>query len=799
MGSKQSLDLLNALIPQMPQHTFLLDLDKNVLCTSLLQKISFGLPITQKEIQLKLDALPFFTTYPELLKLWEDHIEGVYGSKIPTHVELLCWDLNKNLLMQQYTLIPVIEDQKMSGIYCTAHFNQEHLKTSDLYESSFKTILTSLPGHVYWKDKEGRYLGCNSQQAADLNLNSVDEIIGKTDYDFSPKEQADQFHSIDQKVMLEGKEIEAEEQITIKGQPVIVLTRKIPLFTRDGIVIGVLGISFDISDRKTQEQELQDAKNRAEIANIAKTEFLNNMRHDIRTPLSGIVGFSEILKIESNELRIKEYADNLIASSHALLSLMDEVLEAVRVSAGEIPLIKKTFNLYETIEHVINLYLAKAHEKHLNLILELDEQLPQFVLGDKIRFHRIALELVGNALNFTDVGHVTVNVTLARETERHFIIQLKVSDSGIGIPKSRQDEIYIQFKRLTPSYQGTYKGAGLGLYVVKQFIDELNGEISVESEARDGTVFTCVIPLQKPLLSVSSDTNHNSTIEIEKKFMSPITHKHDTLPSNINNTTQSKILVVEDNVIAQTVAKTLLNAMSCSVELAPDGATAIDLFEKNQFDLIFMDIGLGEGMDGYEVTHYIRTKSNTSHHIPIIALTAHGGMESKQRCIEAGMDAVLTKPLTQAHAIDILKSFIPARKTVKSAETTKNRLDLPDDDEELFQLNQFPLLDEQEALKNCGTHEMLIELLTLMSSDLLSDLEQLNHAFTQQDYPQVEKIAHKIKGGAVYVGTIRMKYACQYVERYWKSEQRELFDALYHQAVITIQETYRFIKEWLQK
>ena len=211
--------------------------------------------------------------------------------------------------------------------------------------------------------------------------------------------------------------------------------------------------------------------------------------------------------------------------------------------------------------------------------------------------------------------------------------------------------------------------------------------------------------------------------------------------------------MVEDNFIAQTVAKTLLSSMDCRVDVASNGIDAITLYEKNNYDLIFMDIGLGEGMDGYEVTHHIRSKSDTSKHIPIIALTAHGGDESKQRCIEAGMDAVLTKPLTQAHAIDILKTFIPARHEQPLLSQSKVRKDLPDSDEEMFQLSQFAIFNSEEALKNCGTNEMLVEMLRLITQELPTDLELMKNAFVAGDYPLVEKTAHKIKGGAVYVGT----------------------------------------------
>lgn len=655
-----------------------------------------------------------------------------------------------------------------------------------------KFILHHTVGNLYWKDKTGRYLGANQAFISLAGLTHYDEIIGKTDRELFSSVMSNEklmlLEETDYRIVHSGiGESLKEEGIDANGKPAFYMTRKIPLRNDKGEIIGLMGTSLDIT------KEMQ--------ADIARAEFLANMRHDIRTPLSGIVGFSELLKSESNEPRIKEYADNLIASSHALLDLMEEVLEAVSVGSGEIPMLRRKFNLTQTIEQVVALYQARAHEKRVNLSLSFDNTLPRFVIGDKIRLHRIALELIGNALNFTDRGHVCVNVVLAKKENRELIIKMTVADSGMGIPKEKQQEIYLQFKRLTPSYQGIYKGAGLGLYVVKQFIDELGGEIYVDSEPRKGCVFTCLIPMQAPLLDDASGVDSSDDLKLETSYIFPLKNK--IIASTQNKTTERKaknrILVVEDNFIAQTVAKTLLSGMDCQVDVASCGADALTYYEQNNYDLIFMDLGLGEGMDGYEVTRHIRSKDDTTRHIPIIALTAHGGDEGKQRCLEAGMDAVITKPLTQAHALDFLKSFVPGRHEKPGAEFPKARKDLPDRDEEMFQLNQFPILDNDEALKNGITEAMFKELLTLMTKELPTDLVNMKKAFTDMDYPLVEKIAHKIKSGAVYVGTIRMKYACQYVERYWKTGQRELFKALYHQAVSIIEETIPHIDSWLQK
>ena len=395
---------------------------------------------------------------------------------------------------------------------------------------------------------------------------------------------------------------------------------------------------------------------------------------------------------------------------------------------------------------------------------------------------------------------MSVQVTLAKKEERQLIIKLTVTDTGMGIPKDKQQEIYLQFKRLTPSYQGIYKGAGLGLFVVKQFIDEMNGEIYVNSEPHKGTCFTCLIPLQEPLLDDDSGVDNDADGLIEKKWLTPLSQfPSPPITNELSHHSLTPILVVEDNGIAQMAAKSLLSAMSCQIDIAASGMDALVLCKTKSYDLIFMDIGLGDGLDGYDVTRHLRTME-CSANTPIIALTAHGGDENKQRCIEAGMNAVLTKPLTQAHAADMLATFIPARHVTLSVEKKPNHRDLPDNNAELFQLGQFALLDEEHALKNCGDKDMMIELLTmLIHQEMPNDLIAMKQAFSNKEYVTVEKLMHKIKGGAVYVGTTRMKYACQYVERYWKTGESELFEALYHQAIAVIDETFLYIKAWLDK
>ncbi|CDZ78022.1 Aerobic respiration control sensor protein ArcB [Legionella massiliensis] len=666
------------------------------------------------------------------------------------------------------------------------------------------SIIDLLPSHyILWKNIDSVYLGCNKALADALGLPSTNAIIGKTDFDLpTTREQSELYRADDREVMRTGSpKLNIEETQTLPGQGNrTLLTSKVPLLNEQGIATGVLAIYSDITEQKVLQHSLEVSKEKAEAANNAKTEFLENMRHDIRTPLTGIVGFAEILKIESQEPRIKEYAENIVASSQALLHLMDEVLEAIRVSSGEIPKLRKKFELKKILEHILNLNRSKAAQKRLDITFDFDSAIPQYLVGDKIRIHRVGLELMANALNFTDQGFVKISAKLAKQENRESIIKLIVEDSGVGIPKEKQQEIYLQFRRLTPSYQGIYKGAGLGLSVIKQFIDELNGEIYVSSEPGKGSQFTCIIPLQKALL----DDDEGIDTDLERLFDATYesTYAQQFSPALLTNENTEdfthRILVVEDTLIAQRVAQSLLGQFQCQTDIADCGKKAVEMANSNDYDLIFMDIGLPD-MDGYEVTHRIRVQELTKkNHVPIIALTAHAGDENKKRCIEAGMNAVLSKPLTLQNCSDIIESFIPGQRKEKS-EISKNN-GLPEEVSHLFELSQFPLLNLEEGINTLGDKAVLFDMLKLMiNGELTKDLAMMKEAHDNNDWDKIQQVAHKIKGGSVYVGAIRMGIACQYLERYWKTGQRDLLEQLYQQLIAVIDDSIKSIQGSLNK
>lgn len=385
---------------------------------------------------------------------------------------------------------------ELASTHIVAHSLMIRVKKKAKDQHSFHTVIDTLPGNVWWKDRNLVYLGCNKSVIKMLGLLSAKEFIGKNDHDLWPKNIADKLREADVHVLQTGATIQLEEVILQNdGSRAIMLTNKSPLRNDAGEIIGIVGTSTDITERKKMEEKLREAKEKADVANLAKTEFLENMRHDIRTPLSGIVGFAELIQVKSSNTEIAEFAGHLVKSSQSLMHYLNEILESILVTSGRVPQLEQKFDLRMKLQDVVDLLLAKADEKKLNLQFFCDENLPQYVVGDPKRLYRITLELLSNAIKFTEQGYVKLFLTLEQKREKSFILRLEVEDSGVGVPPEYQSKIFMRFKKMVPSYRGTHKGLGLGLSIVKEYVKDLEGEIYLENKKEQGSKFICLIPL----------------------------------------------------------------------------------------------------------------------------------------------------------------------------------------------------------------------------------------------------------------------------------------------------------------
>lgn len=598
------------------------------------------------------------------------HLDVLVGKPISTLIKNLpiidleyrCKHRDNSYRDVLWSFFPIINNNEILEGLLLVGSDITTLKELSQQVERLDNIIKYAPDWIYWKDRNSIHLGSNNQFSIAAGFENREDIIGKSDSELPWRQNAVKYNRDDQEVIESGEpKLNIEDVVPLKdGKSAIVISNKVPLRDATGQVIGVLGIATDITERKKTEEDLRKSKEAAEAANKAKTEFLENMRHDIRTPLSGIIGFADILKQASDNPIIKEYAETLVVSSHALLDFLNEILETIQMTSGEIPLLKKKFNLKKKLDDIISLNQSKAKQKNLDLQLEYDTTFPQYLIGDPKRLQRIVLELVANALNFTNKGQIKVAAKMVKKQDNNIIAEITVIDTGIGIPVEKQQEIFTRFKRLSPSYEGIYKGAGLGLAVVKQFIDDLDAEIYVDSQTGSGSTFTCLVPLRASLLDNAFGANRAEALTVEHSTSNqaflPVDLKSSDMASAEN---LSHILLVEDSSIAQKILTHMLIGLNCQIDVASDGTTALQLTSQKHYDLIFMDLGL-PSMDGYEITKRIRLQEK-GHHVPIIALSAHVDSKNKQKCIEVGMMAIYSKPLMKDTVYDILNAFIPNR------------------------------------------------------------------------------------------------------------------------------------------
>ncbi len=372
---------------------------------------------------------------------------------------------------------------------------------SDL--SLIRQLVDLLPCAIFWKDINSTFLGCNQHFAKLANLSHPDQIIGKTDYDCPwSKVQSDNYRTDDLQVMhSKVPRLNIEENITLpNGDSKTIQTSKVPLLNQKGEVYGVLCLFIDITEQKHKQKLLQQAKLAAEQADKTKMQFILNMQHDIRTPLSGISGLAKMLSYRESNHDKKASIDDIAKCSEELMNYFNAIFEHSKAESGELSHTEKPFNLIDTIKSVVRIEQVLAKQKKLKLIVDLNDNLPKILLGDEMRLRRILINLVSNAIKFTHDGEVAISASSIKgNSAQTKIIRIDVRDTGIGIPEEQQGVIYERFTRGTASYKGIYKGRGLGLRLVKKFIHDLDGEIHVDSAEGRGSTFTILIPFRVPL------------------------------------------------------------------------------------------------------------------------------------------------------------------------------------------------------------------------------------------------------------------------------------------------------------
>ncbi|MEC5164359.1 signal transduction histidine kinase/DNA-binding response OmpR family regulator [Flavobacterium sp. PL11] len=387
----------------------------------------------------------------------------------------------------------------------------------------------------------------------------------------------------------------------------------------------ILGTIQDISEQKHIESELIKAKELAEQAVIIKEQFLTNMSHEIRTPMNGIIGFAKILENTILDDNQKQSVEAIKIASINLMNIINDILDFSKIEANKMTFEEISFSISETIKTIIQLLTQSAKDKKIKLLYQIDPKINDFLLGDAVKLYQVLINLIGNAIKFTEKGYVELVVTQVFKTDLISSLNFSVIDSGIGIPKNKLASIFDSFNQASNETTRKYGGTGLGLTITKKLIELQGGSIDVKSSVSEGSEFSFS-------LEYKNLKNRNKK---QKLNLNPI-RSADFLKTK-------KILLVEDNELNQLLTIKVFEKWNKEIDIAANGKIAIDKIKENSYDIILMDIQMPE-MDGIELTKYIRSEMGQKSLIPIIALTAHATMGEEEKCIEVGMNDYLSKP-----------------------------------------------------------------------------------------------------------------------------------------------------------
>jgi two-component system sensor histidine kinase/response regulator len=646
------------------------------------------------------------------------------------------------------------------------------------------TLMQHAPDFIYFKDEQSRFIRVSQALAEYFGLTDPVQAIGKSDYDFFDAERARRYNADEQEIMRTGKMSIGKEQDQLQpdGNVTWMLTNKVPLYGPDGAMLGTFGISRDITERKRAEVQLQIAIQEAQAASRAKSDFLANMSHEIRTPMNAIIGMTELVLDSPLTDPQRDYLSMVRDSSESLLTVINDILDFSKVEAGKLELEQATFDVREVLGDTMKSSALRAHGKGLELACHIFPDVPEWLVGDAGRLRQVVVNLVGNAIKFTDAGEVVLNVAVQQLNHLGVRLHCTVADTGIGIPEDKQETVFRAFEQADSSATRRYGGTGLGLAICVRLVAAMGGEIWLRSAVGQGSTFHFTAafgvsptapsrsrPARRAIMDgtrvlivddnatnrlileemlgnwrlrpsvaanvrdamamlrsahasgqryeliltdanmpdvdgftlvelVKQDAELSSTVimmltsggrsgdiarceslHVAAYLLKPVKQSElfDAIalalgissPADAEEVAAAvtpsqcarslRILLAEDSLVNQKLAVGLLEKYGHAVDVVADGRAALAVVESKCYDLVLMDIQMPE-MDGLEATRAIRAREGQrGGHTPIVAMTAHAMKGDRERCLEAGMDGYVAKPIRAKELFDTIARVLP--------------------------------------------------------------------------------------------------------------------------------------------
>jgi two-component system sensor histidine kinase/response regulator len=761
-------------------------------------------------------------------------------------------------------------------------------------QATMESLINSISDVIFYKDLEGRYIGCNTAFAA-LAGRQVQDLIGLTCHDVHPPEAAAMMEARDRKCLAELSEQKSESLVTYPtGESVMFDTRVWPLWDKNGEARGLLGISRDITARKKQEEETRRAKELAEEATHMKSDFLANMSHEIRTPMNAIIGLSHLVLKTELTPRQRDYIAKVQTSGQHLLGIINDILDFSKVEAGKLDLEHADFELEKVLDNTSSLAGEKASAKGLEVVIDIAPDVPSNLVGDSLRVGQILLNYVNNAVKFTEKGEILVSVRASERTDHDVLLHFRVQDTGIGLSAEQKQRLFKSFSQADTSTTRRFGGTGLGLAISKKLAELMGGEVGVESEPGKGSTFWFsarlgvgeaksreFIPnpdLRGRRALIVDDNDHARAViadmleamtfctrgvrsgpaaidEIRNAYLSGnpydvvyldwrmpgmdgmetarrirglgleatpmilmvtafgreevIKEAHEVGIQNVlvkpvnasllfDTTVEAlgsgatrapeappepageghriaairgaRILLVEDNDINQQVARELLEDAGLVVDVADNGQIALDKLENGKYDLVFMDMQMPV-MDGVTATNHIRAQKHLDT-MPVVAMTANAMEQDRRKCIDAGMNDFLVKPIDPEEMWDILLRWVRPRRIESApveaapAKAAVNEDGIPRD---------IDGLDATLGLQRMMNKKPLyLAMLKRYAAGQRGAMRDLRDAVASRDVATAERLAHTSKAVSGNVGATRVQEKATQLETALREGRQEV-------------------------